>query len=123
MHTYDQTRHEWRYDVGGFAWDNGELGTCSIAFVYICMNSDGSLGTDLWLWFSFLRTGRADIFRIASALTRHLSETDTHHTGTFAGLGGRHNVSHWGDGAKEVRVAGAWLRRPFYYLTSTPFPV
>lgn len=25
MHTYDQTRHTWRYDVGGYAWDNGEL--------------------------------------------------------------------------------------------------
>ncbi|KXN82742.1 hypothetical protein AN958_02181 [Leucoagaricus sp. SymC.cos] len=100
MHTYDQTRHDWRYDVGGFAWDNGEL------------------GTDLWLWFSFFRTGRADVFRIAYALTRHISETDTHHTGPFAGLGGRHNVSHWGDGAKEARVAGAWLRRPFYYLTT-----
>lgn len=30
MHTYDQTRHEWRYDIGGFAWDNGELGKCTI---------------------------------------------------------------------------------------------
>lgn len=100
MHTYDQTRHDWRYDVGGFAWDNGEL------------------GTDLWLWLSFFRTGRADVFRIAYALTRHLSETDTHHTGPFAGLGSRHNVSHWGDGAKEARVACAWLRRPFYYLTT-----
>jgi len=75
-------------------------------------------GTDLWLWLSFFRTGRADVFRIAYALTRHLSETDTHHTGPFAGLGSRHNVSHWGDGAKEARVACAWLRRPFYYLTS-----
>ncbi|KAF5349243.1 hypothetical protein D9756_009419 [Leucocoprinus leucothites] len=100
MHTYDQTRHEWRYDIGGFAWDNGEL------------------GTDLWLWLSFFRTGRADIFRIAHAMTRHISETDTHHTGTLAGLGSRHNVSHWGDGAKEARVSGAWLRRPFYYLTT-----
>lgn len=26
MHTYDSTRHAWRYDVGGYAWDNGELG-------------------------------------------------------------------------------------------------
>ncbi|KAF7761871.1 CAZyme family PL26 [Agaricus bisporus var. burnettii] len=100
MHTYDQTRHEWRYDIGGFAWDNGEL------------------GTDLWLWLSFLRTGRADVFRIASALTRHLSETDTHHTGPLAGLGSRHNVSHWGDGAKEARVSGSWLRRPFYFITT-----
>ncbi|WP_241089366.1 hypothetical protein, partial [Pseudomonas viridiflava] len=21
MHTYDEQRHVWRYDVGGFAWD------------------------------------------------------------------------------------------------------
>ncbi|TFK41764.1 hypothetical protein BDQ12DRAFT_678450 [Crucibulum laeve] len=100
MHTYDQTRHTWRYDIGGFAWDNGEL------------------STDLWLWMSFLRTGRADVFRIAHAMTRHLSEVDFHHTGPFAGLGSRHNVSHWGDGAKEARVAGSTLKRPFYYLTA-----
>ena len=100
MHTYDITRHTWRYDVGGYAWDNGEL------------------GTDLWLWLSFLRTGRADVFRLAYAMTRHLSEVDSHHSGPYAGLGSRHNVSHWGDGAKEARVSGAWLRRPFYYLTA-----
>src|SRR5204863_8396563 len=39
MHTYDTQRHMWRYDIGGFAWDNSEL------------------GPDLWLWYSFLRTG------------------------------------------------------------------
>ncbi|KAF8985789.1 hypothetical protein BDQ17DRAFT_1415302 [Cyathus striatus] len=100
MHTYDQTRHMWRYDVGGYAWDNGEL------------------STDLWLWTSFLRTGRADLFKTASAMTRHLSEVDFHHTGPFAGLGSRHNVSHWGDGAKEARVSGSSLKRPFYYLTA-----
>ncbi|KAG9125220.1 hypothetical protein FRC07_008516 [Ceratobasidium sp. 392] len=89
-----------RYDVGGYAWDNAEL------------------GTDLWLWMSFLRTGRADIFRIAHAMTRHLSEVDFHHIGPFAGLGSRHNVSHWGDGAKEARVSSSTLKRPFYYLTA-----
>jgi hypothetical protein len=116
----DETRHVWRYDVGGYvclvprlpsfhqgslplsqAWDNGEL------------------GTDLWLWMSFLRTGRADVFRMASAMTRHLGEADFHHTGTFAGLGSRHHVTHWGDGAKEARITGSTLKRPFYYLTST----
>ncbi|KAI0075597.1 hypothetical protein K474DRAFT_1708867 [Panus rudis PR-1116 ss-1] len=100
MHTYDQTRHTWRYDVGGFAWDNGEL------------------ATDLWLWMSFLRTGRADVFRIAHAMTRHLSEVDFHHTGPFAGLGSRHHVTHWGDGAKEARISSSHLKRPFYYLTA-----
>ncbi|KAG8790180.1 hypothetical protein FRC12_012566 [Ceratobasidium sp. 428] len=89
-----------RYDVGGYAWDNAEL------------------GTDLWLWMSFLRTGRADIFRIAYAMTRHLSEVDFHHIGPFAGLGSRHNVNHWGDGAKEARVSSSTLKRPFYYLTA-----
>jgi hypothetical protein len=29
MHTYDEDRHTWRYDVGGYAWDNSELSrTC-----------------------------------------------------------------------------------------------
>ncbi|KAL7413060.1 hypothetical protein BDY24DRAFT_415569 [Mrakia frigida] len=99
MHTYDSVRHEWRYDVGGYAWDNAEL------------------GTDLWLWTAFLRTGRSDIFRIAHAMTRHLTESDFYSGGTFAGLGSRHNVSHWGDGAKEARVGGSHLKRPMYYLS------
>jgi hypothetical protein len=100
MHTYDDTRHCWRYDVGGYAWDNAEL------------------GTDLWLWYSFLRTGRADLFRAAGAMTRHVSEVDFHHSGRFAGLGSRHNVSHWGDGAKEVRISQAILKRFYRYLTT-----
>ncbi|GAB1522879.1 hypothetical protein RhiTH_006004 [Rhizoctonia solani] len=97
MHTYDDTRHTWRYDVGGYAWDNAEL------------------GTDLWLWMSFLRTGRADVFRIAHAMTRHLSEASGFPSHC---LGSRHNVSHWGDGAKEARVSSSTLKRPFYYLTA-----
>lgn len=118
MHTYDQTRHTWRYDVGGYAWDNGEL--CMILFrsIWHCINAQ-YLASDLWLWMSFLRTGRADVFKVAHAMTRHLSEVDFHHTGPFAGLGSRHNVIHWGDGAKEARVSGSSLKRPFYYLTST----
>jgi len=100
MHTYDETRHTWRYDVGGFAWDNGEI------------------ASDLWLWMSFLRTGRNDVFRMAYAMTRHCSEVDFHHIGPYAGLGSRHNVNHWGDGAKEARVSGSTLKRPFYYLTT-----
>ncbi len=66
---------------------------------------------------SFLRTGRADIFRTAYAMTRRLSEVDFHHTGPYAGLGSRHHVTHWGDGAKEVRISSSHLKRPFYYLT------
>ena len=100
MHAYDPARHTWRYDIGGYAWDNTEL------------------GTDLWLWYSFLRTGRSDIFRMAEAMTRHTSEVDTYHLGRFAGLGSRHNVRHWGCGAKEARISQAAFRRFYYYLTT-----
>jgi hypothetical protein len=100
MHTYDPVRHSWMYDVGGFAWDNTEL------------------MPDLWLWYSFLRTGRADIFHSAAALTRQSQEVDVYHIGPFAGLGSRHNVVHFGDGAKEVRIGQAIQKRFYYYLTT-----
>lgn len=100
MHSYDNIRHVWRYDVGGMAWDNTEL------------------GMDMWLWYSFLRSGRADVFRMAEAMTRHTSEVDCYHLGRFAGLGSRHNVRHWGGGAKEARISQAAYRRFYYYLTT-----
>jgi hypothetical protein len=100
MHTYDQDRHAWRYDVGGYAWANSEL------------------VPDLWFWTAYLRSGRADLFRLAEAMTRHTGEVDTYHLGPFKGLGSRHNVSHWGDGAKEARISQALLRRHYYYLTA-----
>ena len=100
MHQHDGPSHKWRYDVGGFAWDNTEL------------------GTDLFLWYSYLRSGRAEIFRMAEAMTRHTSEVDTYHLGRFAGLGSRHNVRHWGCGAKEGRISQAAYRRFYYYLTT-----
>jgi hypothetical protein len=100
MHSYDGARHQWRYDIGGFAWANTEL------------------MPDLWLWYSFLRTGRADVFRMAEAMTRHTQEVDVYHLGRLAGLGSRHNVRHWGDGAKEVRISQALLKRIYYYLTA-----
>ena len=100
MHNYDFGRHEWRYDVGGWAWVNTEL------------------MPDMLLWYSFLRTGRADIYRMAEAMTRHTSEVDVHHIGPFAPLGSRHNVSHWGDGAKQPRVSHAGLKQFYYFLTT-----
>ncbi|TBV12789.1 Tat pathway signal sequence domain protein [Stutzerimonas kirkiae] len=100
MHTYDGDRHVWRYDVGGYAWDNSEL------------------STDLWLWYYFLRSGRRDVFRMAEAMTRHTGEVDVHHIGPFAPLGSRHNVRHWGDSAKQLRVSTAANRRFLYYLTA-----
>ena len=40
------------------------------------------------------------------------------HSGRFAGLGSRHNVRHWGCGAKEARISQAAFRRFYYYLTT-----
>ncbi|RKZ92740.1 MAG: hypothetical protein DRQ40_08380 [Gammaproteobacteria bacterium] len=100
MHAYDKERHVWKYDVGGFAWDNSEL------------------VPNMWLWYSFLRSGSKDIFRMAEAMTRHTGEVDVYHLGRFEGLGSRHNVRHWGCGAKEVRISQAALSRFYYYLTS-----
>jgi hypothetical protein len=99
MHNYDFGRHEWRYDVGGWAWANTEL------------------MPDMLLWYSFLRTGRADLFRMAEAMTRHTSEVDNYHIGPFAPLGSRHNVNHWGDGSKQPRESHAGLKRQYYFLS------
>ncbi|MGW1465941.1 exo-rhamnogalacturonan lyase family protein [Streptomyces sp. NPDC002308] len=99
QHTYDNDRHVWRYDVGGYAWDNSEL------------------GTDLWLWYHFLRTGSAEVFRFAEAMTRHTGEVDVYHLGKWAGLGTRHGVQHYSDSAKQARISTAANRRFLYFLT------
>jgi len=100
MHSYDADRHVWRYDIGGFAWDNSEL------------------SPDLWLWYSFLRSGDAQVFRMAEAMTRHTGEVDVYHLGRFKGLGTRHGVQHWSDSSKQPRVSNAIYRRIYYYLTA-----
>ncbi|MFG3204440.1 Tat pathway signal sequence domain protein [Streptomyces sp. NPDC048192] len=100
MHTYDTVRHQWRYDVGGYAWDNSEL------------------SPDLWLWYAYLRSGRSDLFRFAEALTRHTGEVDVYHLGKWAGLGTRHGVQHFGDSAKQQRIANTTYRRFYYFLTA-----
>jgi len=100
MHTYDSDRHRWRYDIGGFAWDNSEL------------------SPDLWLWYQVLRTGDAKTWRFAEAMTRHTGEVDVYHLGRFKGLGTRHGVQHWSDSSKQPRISNASYRRIFYYLTA-----
>ncbi|SED01284.1 hypothetical protein SAMN05216489_02246 [Streptomyces sp. 3213] len=100
MHSYDTVRHQWRYDVGGYAWDNSEL------------------SPDIWLWFAYLRSGRSDIFRFAEALTRHTGEVDVYHLGQWAGLGTRHGVQHYADSAKQQRIANTTYRRYYYFLTA-----
>jgi len=100
MHSYSAARHVWHYDWGGHAWDNTEL------------------GTPLWLWYSYLRSGRSDLFRFAEAMTRNTSECNVYSIGPMAGLGSRHNVVKWGCGAKEARISQAAHWRPHYYLTT-----
>lgn len=99
MHTYDQARHTWRYDLGGYAWQNTEL------------------VPNLWLWQDFLRTGDYEAFYLAEAMTKHTSEVDQYHLGEYCGLGSRHNVLHWGCQCKEARISAAGLHRYYYYLT------
>lgn len=99
MHTYDKERHQWRYDMGGYAWDNTEL------------------VPTLWLWLAFMRTGNPEIFTLAEKLTRHASEVDVYHMGKYKGLGSRHNVRHWGCPCKEARIAMAAHHRYYYYMT------
>lgn len=98
MHTYDAQRHCWKYDLGGYAWQNTEL------------------VPTLWLWYAFLRSGRGDVFDMAEAMSRHSADVDTYHFGELKGLGSRHNVVHWGDSCKEPRVAMAGHHRALYFL-------
>ncbi|OAL52789.1 hypothetical protein IQ07DRAFT_503945 [Pyrenochaeta sp. DS3sAY3a] len=99
IHTYDDDRHQWRYDIGGYAWDNSEL------------------SPDLFFWGFFLRTGRADAYRLAHDQVRHGGEVDSYHLGNFTGLGTRHGVQHWGDSAKQARIATPVYRKTFYYIS------
>lgn len=99
MHSYDEYRNTWKYDIGGCAWQNTEL------------------VPTYWLWLYFLRTGREDVFSLAEAMSRHTSETDLYHFGPMKGIGSRHNVRHWGCSCKEPRVSMAGHHRPMFYLT------
>ena len=98
MHTYEACRHMWRWDVGGFAWDNTEL------------------TPTYWLWLMFMRSGSERVFRLAEALSRHTADVDMYHFGYMRGLGSRHNVRHWGCPCKEPRVSMAGHHRPLFYL-------
>ncbi|KAI2604058.1 uncharacterized protein GGS25DRAFT_506684 [Hypoxylon fragiforme] len=104
MHTYDSDRHTWRYDIGGYAWDNSEL------------------SPNLFFWNYFLRTGRADVYRFAEAHARHTGEVDVYHIGPFKGFGTRHGVQHFSDSSKQIRVSTPIYRQTFYYLAATNGP-
>ena len=61
MHSYDSVRHTWRYDVGGFAWQNTEL------------------VDTYWLWLYFSAHWQSGCIHHAEAMSRHCSEVDTYH--------------------------------------------
>ncbi len=105
MHTYDGARHCWKYDMGGYAWQNTEL------------------VPTLWLWYAFLRSGRGDIFNVAEAMSRHAADVDVYHLGEYKGIGSRHNVIHWGDSCKEPRIAMAGHHRALYFLSGGDFRI
>lgn len=100
MHTYDDARHMWCYDIGGYAWDNSEL------------------SSDLGFWYYYLHTGDGAAYRFAEAMFRHCSEVDTYHAGRFRRLGTRHGVLHYGDSGKQNRISNATYRRIYYFLTA-----
>lgn len=86
IHTYDNVRHQWRYDIGGYAWDNSEL------------------SPDIFFWLQFLRTGSESVYRFAEAQARHGSEVDMYHIGKWKGLGTRHGILHWGKSSLIIRA-------------------
>jgi hypothetical protein len=51
-------------------------------------------------------------------MTRHTSEVDVYHIGPFAPLGSRHNVNHFGDGAKQPRVSHDGIKEFYYFLAA-----
>ncbi|KAL1654001.1 hypothetical protein SLS61_003403 [Didymella pomorum] len=99
IHTYDDDRHQWRYDIGGYAWDNSEL------------------SPDLFFWGHFLRTGDAKAYRLAHDQARHGGDVDSYHLGNFTGLGTRHGVQHWADSAKQARISTPVYRKTFFYIS------
>jgi hypothetical protein len=75
------------------------------------------LSPDLFFWDFFLRTGRADAYRLAHDQARHGGDVDSYHLGNFTGLGTRHGVQHWSDSAKQARIATPVYRKTFYYIS------
>ena len=81
MHSYDEVRHVWRYDLGGMAWDNTELASDVLWYGFPFAPPGGYLPPG--------RGGDAQHERGERVLT----------SGVSPGLGSRHNVVPWGCGA------------------------
>ncbi len=99
MHSFDPARDCWRFDQGGYAWNNNEGMTCEGA------------------WMGYLATGDERLYRFSEAMTRHVGDVDRHHAGPLAGCGIRHNVNHWGCADRERRMTIALNKRVYYFLS------
>ena len=99
VHSYDAGRDVWRKDEGGYAWNNNEHCICE------------------GLWYAYLHSGNAELFKVAEAMTRHLNDVDMYHDGPLAGNGTRHNVNHFGCVCKKRRMTLPENKRIYYYLT------
>jgi len=99
VHSFDPDRDAWRSDQGGYGWCNNESQMCE------------------GLWTGFLATGDRRLFRLAEAMTRHISDVDMYQMGPATGRASRHNVSHWGCRNKERRKTIPEHKRIYYFLT------
>ncbi|MCF2435036.1 hypothetical protein LV779_12250 [Streptomyces thinghirensis] len=81
MHTYDTARHQWRYDIGGYARDNP--------------NSPRTRGS---VRLPALRPRRHLPLRRGQR-SADTGEVDVYHLEEWAGLGTRHGVQHYADSA------------------------
>jgi hypothetical protein len=71
----------------------------------------------MMFWYGYLRSGRADVFRMAEAMTRQTGEVAVYHIGPWKGFGTRHGVQPFSDSSKQPRVSNAAFRRFYFYLT------
>jgi len=119
----------WQYHEGRYGWDCNEM------------------DTNLMLWNAFFHTGRADYWRVAVAMARHMMDVDMinvdyrrydlpewvydpHCYGApwkegqdrlrdkdTTGIGRRHNVQHWGNGVGDTRHTWNGGILMYYYAT------
>ena len=99
--TWEQEANDWRF-YGRWGWCNSEW--------------DPRHG----VWIQYLRTGRADYFRLGESMTRHSADVDTCHFHPFRPymVGGcfRHSTDHFGDeSCTSHTFLDGWM--DYYYLT------
>ncbi len=98
-HGFNLRTHRWHHDWGGWGYLNNE-GLPVLGF-----------------WQAWLLTGHATALQMCLAMARHNTDIDSFHIGRFAGLGGRHNITHWADQDREPRISQPIGKRFAYYIT------